>query len=212
MGEISRRLHRKLTKLVPPGDIDPSPQGVATSDPSPGHPQADRQGIRPRSCRLHLRPPHHVGLLGKRLPTPRDANLCPRGRQRRGGIHALGSTDEPAHDEFLLLLGVLGPQDRKDDRHAGGVPHRSQRLDLHEPGSVGGSKEDEPVPHGDLRAQRDGGQPRPAAGTDHRPRSSSATAPRATGAKRGNSGSFVSFRPWSPNLRPTTSSSPRPMS
>ena len=168
MGEISRRLHRKLTKLVPPGDITRPPMGWRPQTPGAGHPQDDRQGIRSRSCRLHLRAPHHVGFLGKRLPTPRDANLCPRGRQCRGGIHALGSTDEPAHDEFLLLLGVLGPQDRKDNRHAGGLPHRSQRLDLHEPGSVGGSQKNEPIPHGDLRAQRDGGQSRPPAGTDHR--------------------------------------------
>ena len=111
-----------------------------------------------------------------------------------------GPPMSPLTTSYFTCWAFFDHQDRQDNRHAGGLPHRSERHDLHEPAPTGGSPKDEPVPHGDLRAPRDGGQSRPPAGTDHRPGSSSATAPRATEARRGNSGTSVSCRHWMPEL------------
>ena len=47
MGEISRRLHRKLTKLVPPGDITRPPMGWRPQTPAPDIPKMIAKGYDP---------------------------------------------------------------------------------------------------------------------------------------------------------------------
>ncbi len=47
MGEISRRLHRKLTKLIPPGDITRPPKGWRPQSPAPDMPKMIAEGYDP---------------------------------------------------------------------------------------------------------------------------------------------------------------------
>ncbi len=47
MGEISRRLHRKLTKLVPPGDITRPPKEWRPQTPAPDIPEMIAEGYDP---------------------------------------------------------------------------------------------------------------------------------------------------------------------
>ena len=47
MGEISRRLHRKLTKLIPPGDITRPPKGWRPQTPAPDIPKLIAKGYDP---------------------------------------------------------------------------------------------------------------------------------------------------------------------
>ncbi len=47
MGEISRRLHGKLTKLIPPGDITRPPKGWRPQSPAPDMPKMIAEGYDP---------------------------------------------------------------------------------------------------------------------------------------------------------------------
>ena len=47
MGEISRRLHRKLTKLAPPGARDVPPPGWRPQEPAPDIPRLIAEGYDP---------------------------------------------------------------------------------------------------------------------------------------------------------------------
>ena len=47
MGEISRRLHRKLTKLAPPGARDVPPKGWRPQEPAPDIPKLIAEGYDP---------------------------------------------------------------------------------------------------------------------------------------------------------------------
>jgi len=169
---------------------------------------------RPRSrpCRLCLHPEHHLVLRRGSLATSRDEGVGQGGRQGRGGIHALGAADEPAHGELLHVMDLLRPQDRHRLRHAGDVPDRRQRRGDDEPAPVRGTQEALRLPDGDLRARGSRRWPRPAAGTDHPTGTTSATAPRDTRANPANSGTSGSCRLWNPSLPTTTLSLPRPTS
>src|SRR6516225_5105073 len=47
MGEVSRRLHRKLTKLAPPGDKTRPPKGWRPQEPAPDIPKLIAEGYDP---------------------------------------------------------------------------------------------------------------------------------------------------------------------
>ena len=139
MGDISKRLHRRLTKLAPPGVKDVPPKGWRPKEPAPDIPKLIAQGYDPI---------HAAYIFVHHITSVFSENVS-RFPEMRTYAKEVGDAEEeympsgppmsPLTTSYFTCWASLRPPDRDDHGHAGGLPHRGQRHDLHEPPPTGRS-------------------------------------------------------------------------